>query len=242
MQSVRRVLAVVCLLFVSTTSLRAQIVSGSVVLTDSVTAVAGVIVVASDANGVSLGRALTSARGTFSIVLPAPGDVRLTVLRIGYRPSIGPSLQVLAGATVSTRIVFEARPVVLSTINVRERETCRVQADSSLSVARVWEEARKAMLTTQIVSDNAPLVAEWIEYDRTLDTTSHLVREQRVRSTQHPTTHAFRSRPADVLASEGYVVADSSGTTYYAPDADVLLSDVFVSGHCFHLESSKAAG
>jgi hypothetical protein len=51
------------------------------------------------------------------------------------------------------RIVFAAEAVVLSAMNVRERETCRVNADSGFMVARVWEEARKAMLTSQLSAD-----------------------------------------------------------------------------------------
>src|SRR5262249_53043076 len=41
----------------------------------------------------------------------------------------------------------------------------------------------------------------------------------------------------------GYVVSDTSGTTYYAPDAEVLLSDFFAAAHCFHLvEPPRSAG
>jgi hypothetical protein len=94
------------------------------------------------------------------------------------------------------------------------------------------------MLSTQLTSEGPSLFAEWIEYDRTLDSAAHLVLEQRIRSSRHPTTHAFRSISADVLREQGYVVSDSSGVNYYAPDAEVLLSDAFMSGHCFRLVES----
>ena len=109
------------------------------------------------------------AKGEFTLRLPAPGRYDLKVLRIGYRPTQGPSVTVADGATETVRIVFAAEAVVLSAMNVRERETCRVNADSGFMVARVWEEARKAMLTSQLSADGAPLFAEWIEYDRRLD-------------------------------------------------------------------------
>jgi hypothetical protein len=143
-----------------------------------------------------------------------------------------------AATSEGVRIVFAADPVNLAAINVRDRSTCRVNADTGLIVTRVWEEARKAMLTTQLSTGEAPLFAEWIEYDRTLDSTGRVVRDQHVRTSRNPTTHAFRSRPAEVLDSIGYVVADTSGITYYAPDAAVLLSDPFAAGHCFQLEAS----
>jgi hypothetical protein len=136
--------------------------------------------------------------------------------------------------------VLSDQAVVLSSINIRERETCRVNADTGFMVARVWEEARKAMLSTQLSSDGAPLFAEWIEYDRMLDSAARLVREQRIRTSRNPTTHAFRSRPAAFLDSAGYVVADNTGTMYFAPDAEVLLSESFAAGHCFHLVASPS--
>jgi hypothetical protein len=91
------------------------------------------------------------------------------------------------------------------------------------------------MLGTQLESSDAPLIAEWIEYDRTLDSTARMVRQQRVRSVRHPTTHAFRSVPASVLHSDGYVVEDRDGVNYHAPDAIVALTDEFVADHCFRL-------
>jgi len=94
------------------------------------------------------------------------------------------------------------------------------------------------MLSTQLTGDEAPLVAEWIEYDRSFDSTGHRIRAQSVRTLRHPTTHAFRSADPDLLTAKGYVVAEGGAVTYYAPDVDVLLSEQFAATHCFHLERS----
>ena len=43
---------------------------------------------------------------------------------------------------------------------------------------------------------------------------------------------------ADVLHEEGYVVPDTLAPPawiYYAPDAEVLLSDAFLENHCFQV-------
>ena len=215
--------------------LYAQTVSGIVMMPDSVHPAPGVIVVATGARGDTTARVLTNQAGRFTIRLPAAGRYGLTMLRIGYRPTQGPPVVIAAGESETVRLVLADRPVTLSSVNVRDRETCRVSADTGFMVTRVWDEARKAMLTTQLVGDETPLFAEWIEYDRVLDSTARLVRQQHVRTSRGPTTHAFRSRPAQYLDSAGYVVADSSGTTYFAPDADVLLSESFAAGHCFRL-------
>jgi len=215
--------------------LAAQVVSGTVVLRDSTPAI-GAIVEASDARGKPAGRALTNSRGEFRLSTAGDGRFDLKVLRIGYRPTTGTAVNVVGGRAEPVRIVVSGEAVVLSGINVRDRETCRISADSGMMVARLWEEARKAMQTVQLSADGEPLFAEWIEYDRTLDSTSRLVRAQRVRTSREATTHAFKSRhSAEWLDSAGYVVADGGGTTFFAPDADVLLSERFASAHCFHL-------
>jgi hypothetical protein len=64
------------------------------------------------------------------------------------------------------------------------------------------------------------------------------VKEQHVRTSRNPTTHAFRSRPTEMLDSAGYVVVDSGATSYFVPDAEVLLSPLFAAGHCFQLENA----
>ncbi|HZI42938.1 MAG TPA: carboxypeptidase-like regulatory domain-containing protein, partial [Gemmatimonadaceae bacterium] len=222
-------------------SLSAQTVRGVVVLPDDAPA-PGVIVTAVDERGVWVGRALANARGEFVLRLPQGGRVALQLLRIGHRPTIGPTIVVGADAVVTRRLVFTPAPVSLRAVSVNASETCTVGSDTGLAIARVWEEARKAMLSTQLSADDAPLVAEWIEYERDLDSRGRTVLDQRVRTSRHPTTHAFRSQSAAFLADSGYVVADRELATFYVPDVDVLLSDAFASGHCFGLVDSRQAG
>jgi len=133
------------------------------------------------------------------------------------------------------RIVFDSPAISLAAVTVLAREECRVNPDSGLMVAQVWEEARKAILASQLASADEPLDADLIEYDRTLDSTARYVREQHVRSVSNPTQHAFQSIPAELLAERGYVVSDSAETTFYAPDANVLMSPSFAALHCFRL-------
>ena len=47
---------------------------------------------------------------------------------------------------------------------------------------------------------------------------------------------AFVSAPIERLAAEGFVQAEGdSATTYYAPDAGALISDVFLDTHCMRV-------
>ena len=219
--------------------LPAQTLTGRVVLSDSTTPVGGAIVVATTEDGQET-RTLTSSSGHFLLRLPRSGPVTTSVLRIGFRPSTGPSVTLAASESRSITLVAQAQPVSLATVTVTGATSCRIRPDSGVAVARIWEEARKAMLAATLRSNAGALTATWMEYERRTDPTSRLVREQSVRVVQHPTQRVFQSLPADSLSRVGYVVQDARGLSYYAPDPDVLLSTAFTDDHCFRL--TVAAG
>ncbi|MCC7194375.1 MAG: carboxypeptidase regulatory-like domain-containing protein [Gemmatimonadaceae bacterium] len=211
-----------------------QTVRGTVTLPDSLTPAAGVIVTANGDSG-RVARALTTERGAFIMTLPAPGRYAVRALRIGYRPTQGPAVAVATRDTVIVNVVLSGAAVSLAAVEVKGENACRVKPDSGALVARAWEEARKALASAQLVSGDKPLIAEWIEYERTLDPSGRIVRRLDVRSTTGPTSHAFRSVPAESLAAYGYVVPEKGETVYHAPDGDALLSDSFAANHCFQV-------
>lgn len=219
--------------------LAAQRLRGQVVLPDSATPAGGVIVVATGDAGATVLRALTTGRGTFDLALPHAGRFDVRVLRIGFAPTVVPAVEVAAGETRQLRIVLGSERIALTRVTVRGRSECGAKTDAGALVAKVWEEARKALMASQLVADR-PLVAEWIQFDRTLDPGGRRVRKQGIRTTKSPTTHAFKSRAADSLAAGGYIVADGGDWTFYAPDADVLLSESFAALHCFRVEPPPA--
>ncbi len=235
-------------------TLTAQTVRGVVTQPDGVTPAAGVIVLIESATSSTAAtadasasparpsaKALTDERGAFTIRLASEGMYRGRALRVGYQPTVIQPFAVNGdGTTTALRIVLTAIPVSLPAVSVRGSDVCRGRGGDGELVARVWEEARKALLASGMTDDAAPLVAEWIEYERTLDATARFVRQQRVRSTKTVTTHAFRSAPANQLAEQGYVVDAEDGTVFHAPDADVLLSDSFAAMHCFRVEPPGA--
>ncbi|MEQ1692211.1 MAG: carboxypeptidase-like regulatory domain-containing protein [Gemmatimonas sp.] len=214
----------------------AQAVRGSVVQLDGATPATGAIVVLEDHAGALVGRTLTDARGEFFVKLADGGVYRARVLRVGYQPTIVPAFSVDNTGATTIRIVVSGAAVVLPTIAVRGQDICRGQRADGAVVAEIWEEARKALLSSELSDGAAPLIAEWIEYERTLDPSGRFVRAQRIRSTRSVTTHAFRSVSWSELADAGYVVDRADGTVFHAPDADVLLSESFASLHCFHVE------
>lgn len=122
---------------------------------------------------------------------------------------------------------------------MRGADDCRGRSTDGVLVVRLWDEARKALLTSQLSSSEL-LTAEWTEYRRSLDPTDGTIRQQRLTNSRNATQHDFRSAPPEQLANVGYVVTDREGMVSHAPDVDVLLSESLAGTHCFHVELATA--
>ncbi len=203
---------------------------------------ANVIVVANNVDGGAQTRVLSGEAGNFELHLPRAGRYEIRVLRIGFNPTLVPVLDIGDGETHQLSIILRGTAFALARVDVRGSSSCRVKPDSGLIVARVWEEARKALLASQLAIEGARLFAERIEYDRVLDATGQFVHVQRVRTTSDLSTHGFESVSAETLATAYCVVASNpKNTLFYGPDADVLLSDIFAAQHCLRLAAPPAS-
>jgi hypothetical protein len=220
--------------------LAAQRVRGDVLLPDSITRGAGVIVVATDGRGATITRGLTNERGEFDLTLPRSGRYDLHLLRIGFRPTVVHDIDVGGAEAPRLHVILHDEAVSLGALTVRGRSVCHIRADSGEMVARLWTEAGKAIVATQLSAPGDALVAHWRRYDRATDLSTAITLAERSQVGSGATDHPFTSFPPELFARVGYVVEDSSGVIYRAPDADVLLSDSFASEHCFHVEPRSA--
>jgi hypothetical protein len=214
----------------------AQRVRGVVLLPDSATPAAGAIVVASDAHGAVAARALTSERGAFELRVPGPGRYDVRVLRIGFRPTILPAMEVPAEGVPALRIVVRGAAVSLAVLTVRGNTVCRIRQDSGQLVSHLWDEAGKAITATQLAASGGALVARWRLFDRAMDRRGETILAETGTSRTGTTSRPFVSIPPDSLAAVGYVTETAGDVEYFGPDADVLLSDSFAALHCFHAE------
>ncbi|NIQ25989.1 MAG: hypothetical protein GTN88_05475, partial [Gammaproteobacteria bacterium] len=108
-----------------------------------------------------------------------------------------------------------------------------------LELARVWEEARKALAATRWTEERQ-LFAFWIHrYSRVLDPNTLVIQQEKSDSVWRAGGKPFITPPADELIADGFVQRTASGELYYAPDAEVLLSDSFLDTHCFALEPAR---
>lgn len=219
----------------------AQRVRGTVFQGDGTTPAGGVVVVASTDGGGVVGRALSGANGGFDLRVPSAGTYAVSALRIGFRPTVVSGVAVADTGAATVRIVLAGVALPLAAVDVRSTDVCGTSHDPQSQVVQVWTEARTALAAAALWS-REQLDAEWITFRRQLAPSTEFVRSQEVRTTRSNTTHAFTSWNADSLAAQGYVVTNSAGSIYHAPDPDVLLSDSFAETHCFHLEPAPRDG
>ena len=124
-------------------------------------------------------------------------------------------------------------PVVLSRLDVSGEPRCEVRPEEGRVTARVWEEARKALAAEAWTREVAGYRYTLRRYQRTLGPYGHVVISE-TEEMAHDLDAAFAAVPSETLADMGFVQPMPDSTTrYYAPDAEVLLSDFFLDTHCF---------
>lgn len=181
-------------------------------------------------------RTLTTGTGAFRLEAPGPGTYRLRSERIGYHLAVSEAIELRAGATLS--YAFRIRPiaVVLSAVEVRSETECGLNPERARATLLVWEEIRKALAAT--AWDGTQELTRYRKYNYERDLTANRRRVQREdgRIVDGVADQPYESLPPERLAREGYVVVQRQDQLHYAlPDANVLLSDAFLSTHCFHV-------
>ena len=212
----------------------AQTVRGRVEQADGVP-ITGAFIMLEDSTGVVSSRVLSTESGSFRITAPAAGSYRLRADRIGYTAAVSPWLQLAAGEDLSYRFVVEPDPVRLREIRVEERARCSILPDEGIELQRVWDEALKAITATAWTGQQAYFRFDAVMHEQLLDRQGRPVSEAVLEEVRFYGRHPFRAIPTRDLVLGGFVQEPEGQVAYYAPDADVLLSDAFVRRHCFRL-------
>jgi hypothetical protein len=221
-------------------ALAAQVVRGTLVDPRGAP-VERVLVVLVDSAGAQFGGAVTDSVGAFSIVARAPGRYALRAERIGYETVLSPRFTLADGETREQRLVAAGRPVMLDALTVTpQARRCAVRPGAGIATATLWEEARKALNATSF-GRHQLLRYDIVRWVRDTDLRDTVV----LRDVRAPASDLhelpFVSIPPAELARRGYVRTVAGDTlVYFAPDADVLLSDEFLDGHCFHVAERGA--
>ena len=216
--------------------LRAQAVAGELVDRAGGKPVPGALVVLLDEQGVQRARAMTTAAGAFLVRAPAAGRYRLRAERVGFASTTSPLLDLAVDQTVRYRLEAAEEVVRLEAVAAQgRRRACRVRPGQGEATAALWEEARKALSAAAHVESQGLLSYDISVYERELDPATLQVISEKRRTGSSRARSAFVSVPAEELARHGFIRVEGGNMAFYVPDAQVLLSDVFLDGHCFRI-------
>jgi hypothetical protein len=149
---------------------------------------------------------------------------------------------IAAGETVRRDVTVEPVPVVIPSMRVTGSSSCLRRPAENERTAALWEDARAALSATVVARQSARPADSVVRFLRKLDVVSWRVLFEQRRRVPASLDRPFRSLPPEDLSRGGYVRVNADGSTdYYAPDADVLLSDAFLADHCFRVERGTGA-
>ena len=187
----------------------------------------GAIALLVDSTGRVVARGASRETGAYTLTADRPGRYTLRILRIGYAPTIVGPLQLATGAVTTRNVTLTGAPVRIAELRIVDRAPCQVRPDSDAVAFRLWEEARTALLATAL-TQREQLTMRTSVTQRLLDQGGERVLSESTTTRVIPTVRPFVSLPPDSLAAVGYVLHNALGETeYWAPDADVLLSESF---------------
>lgn len=185
-----------------------------------------------DEEGVRRAGVLTDATGRYILRAPAPGRYRLRAERIGVESRFSPWFQVTPGQVVSQDILTRPAAVTLAGVEVTGESRCDLRGASGSATVALWEEARKALEVAEWV-DAAGYIYDTRTWERILAPDGRRVLQETSTLGTQVGKGAFRSVDTELLLARGFIQDEGNGQVYYAPDAAVLLSDAFLSTHCF---------
>jgi hypothetical protein len=189
--------------------------------------------------GEEVGRVLSNAAGRFIMRAPSSGRFTVRADRIGFASTTSDPLLLAVGDTVDIQMVAQVQAIELEGLAVEGERRCEVRPEAGRAVATVWEEARKALAAAEFTDQTGLFRYRIVRFTREMDEQGRRVLTEQRRAAQGYQRTPFESRPADVLAEEGYMKPDPDGDLYYAPDASVLLSDPFLDTHCLGLTMGR---
>jgi hypothetical protein len=214
----------------------AQAVQGQLVDADTGEPVEGALVLLLRESGEEVGGYLTNQAGRFVIRAPGRGVYTLRAERIGYETTSSDPLTLGTSMLSGIQLQAATTAIELAEIRVEGDQRCVVRPEEGLQLARVWDEARKALTVQDWTERKGAYRFQVTRYERELDVLARTVLSETRETNTGVSSSPIRSLPAEDLIENGFVrPASDGGYNYYGPDASVLLSDAFLDTHCFRL-------
>ncbi len=214
----------------------AQALRGRLVAADSVTPVSGALVLLQDSAGRTIDKSVSSDGGRFQLRSTVPGHFTLRVLRIGYAPWES-EVALASGQTLDRSLLLADARIALPEIQVEGAQLCGARAEGDSVGSLLWGQAGTALsLANEAIRSRQYRFGTVLE-ERLVDSTGMLSRRLPISNLDAVNTAwPIRSLPPDSLLRYGFILNREDlveGPTWYGPDAEFLLSDSFMAGHCF---------
>ena len=213
----------------------AQVVRGRIVDALDGEPVSGAWVLLLDSAERAHSRSLTDALGRFVVRADSAGSFRLRALVVGYEKWESPYIALEVGQSIEQEVTMNLLRVALPAFTVEAEQTCRVRPGGGEPAAALWEEVKKALGATQWTIEQRLYRFRSAFTERRLTRFLTVVTDT-TRRRMGFSAWPFESLPADSLMQFGFVQPAPGGPIYYGPDAQVLVSDLFLDSHCFYIQ------
>lgn len=237
---IRLTIAWVVLQSAFASAVQGQVVRGRLVDEGDNAAIAGAMITLMDRSGRGVERMLTrSGTGVFELRVPAPGEYRLRAERIGYGTTYSAFFRIFTRDTLTVQMAAPIEAISLAEISVSVRPQCHLRPEEGLAVARVWDEARKALAAAEWTQERGLYRYEMLGIKRFLDVQGRRVEAEDRTYGQALVPVPYVARAADSLVHGGFARFSADASEFWGPDAGVLLSDPFLDTHCLRIRSGS---
>lgn len=233
----RRARALACISIgaavVAAHSLSAQTVHGSVRDAVSGATVPGAIVTLVAGDDRYLSPVLTDTDGSYRITAPVSGSYRLRVDLVGYESWSSPALALGVGDTTSFDVRLPLRRVRLDALVVTGESHCTQNPQDAPRTLDTWEEIRRALTGSAISQHERGLPFELRLTQRLMTGRCEVAGSRQETRLRGLALRPWDALPPGELAKRGYVQQAGDSLLWYGPGVETLLSEEFLSTHCF---------
>ena len=199
--------------------------------------IGGTVLLLVDSANTVAARTLADEHGDYALYAPSRGRYQLRALRIGFRPVTSNAFNLVGDTTIALQMVD--LPIDLPAVTTREQTQCAVRPDSGLALAALWEDAKTALLAAAITRSDSKYRFDLTDHTRIYDFKTRELLDVDLKEAAVYDTHSWVSASPERLQRDGYVVERRDSATFIAPDIETLLSEYFVSTHCFRIGTER---
>jgi hypothetical protein len=181
---------------------------------------------------------LSNEQGRILLRAPAPGLYLIKADRIGFEGIVVGPVDVKAGETFRREVEMPATRLELPTLEVHGKSACDLAGQGGARAAALWEEVNKALTASVLTQRDHKVPLHVRHFQRELNRDRTVLAEW-VYASRLVSGQPFVASAGARLAKVGFVEVNRDTVTWQLPDAALLLSDEFVTTHCFRAAPAR---